>query len=279
MRRGLNSRWSYWNPADAFVAVAWQQVARHELGSDSWVLDLSEMAGFSFARIDVASTQQAALDRAAGDSAGEARFWIDPLPAFGARGDDPAGMVHFNGDIAGLVLAAPVGGDAPLRDVRDPVTVSENERLELQAVGADDLVAQALIAAGPVSETPLEDPGKDIQLDSLEGVSMLRLAALIEPRVGLTLGQAKVSENPQVLQLGDVSLATIGADLADLLGPDILAAGGTSFVGADSGSLTGHLFLVVDRNGKAGYQAGEDEVLVVGSSDPVPSLDGNFFGW
>jgi hypothetical protein len=50
-------------------------------------------------------------------------------------------------------------------------------------------------------------------------------------------------------------------NLAHDLGPHALKAHHAVLFTADSGSLAGKTFLVVDANGKAGYQAGHDFVI------------------
>jgi Ca2+-binding RTX toxin-like protein len=60
---------------------------------------------------------------------------------------------------------------------------------------------------------------------------------------------------------GSLTHATFDVDLAALVGPDQLEVAHFVLVTADTGDLAGHTFLVIDANGEAGYQAGEDYVI------------------
>ena len=69
---------------------------------------------------------------------------------------------------------------------------------------------------------------------------------------------------------GSLSAASFDQDLA--AGMDgVLGAGQAALFTASSGSLAGHVFAVVDANGVAGYQPGED--FVFDMIDPVRPLD------
>ena len=73
---------------------------------------------------------------------------------------------------------------------------------------------------------------------------------------------------------GSLSLATFDTDLSAALNA-FLGKGEAALFTASAGDMAGRAFLVVDANGQAGYQAGEDFVLEL--VDPVvpinPSLD------
>ena len=73
---------------------------------------------------------------------------------------------------------------------------------------------------------------------------------------------------------GSLSLATFDTDLSAALNA-FLGNGEAALFTASAGDMAGRAFLVVDANGQAGYQAGEDFVLEL--VDPVvpinPSLD------
>jgi hypothetical protein len=60
---------------------------------------------------------------------------------------------------------------------------------------------------------------------------------------------------------GALSLASFNADLAAALGG--LGASQAGFFAPDAGDFAGKIFLVVDANGVAGYQAGEDYVFAI----------------
>jgi Ca2+-binding RTX toxin-like protein len=62
---------------------------------------------------------------------------------------------------------------------------------------------------------------------------------------------------------GALSTATFNTDLAGDIGAGQLAAHHAVLFTADSGTLAGHTFLIVDENGTAGYQSGADLVIDV----------------
>ena len=68
---------------------------------------------------------------------------------------------------------------------------------------------------------------------------------------------------------GTLNSATFDADLAAEMS-QILGAGDAVLFSASGGDLLGHLFLVVDQNGVAGYQAGEDFVIEFVNTVPPP---------
>jgi hypothetical protein len=68
---------------------------------------------------------------------------------------------------------------------------------------------------------------------------------------------------------GSLSTATFGTDLAGLLGG--LGASQAVWLSADAGDLAGKIFLIVDGNGQAGYQDGQDYVLAIAGS-PLADL-------
>jgi VCBS repeat-containing protein len=69
---------------------------------------------------------------------------------------------------------------------------------------------------------------------------------------------------------GNLSTASFDADLAAGLN-GILGAGQAALFTASGGTLAGHVFAVVDANGVAGYQAGEDFVIEL--ANPVVPID------
>jgi len=60
---------------------------------------------------------------------------------------------------------------------------------------------------------------------------------------------------------GKLSTATFNSDLAADLGATKLGADHAVLFTASKGDLAGDTFLVVDLNGTAGYQAGQDLVI------------------
>jgi Ca2+-binding RTX toxin-like protein len=75
---------------------------------------------------------------------------------------------------------------------------------------------------------------------------------------------------------GSLSTASFDADLSTALGASALGAGHAVLFTADQGELSGQTFLVVDANGQAGYQAGEDYVIHLASAPPA-DLSGHAF--
>jgi Ca2+-binding RTX toxin-like protein len=71
---------------------------------------------------------------------------------------------------------------------------------------------------------------------------------------------------------GTLSLATFNADLSAALGG--LGASQAAWFAPDAGELAGQIFLIVDANGVAGYQEGEDYVFAV-TGAPLADLSGH----
>jgi len=74
------------------------------------------------------------------------------------------------------------------------------------------------------------------------------------------------------VESGSLSLATFNTDLAAALGG--LGASQAAWFAPDAGDLAGQIFLIVDANGVAGYQEGEDYVFAV-SGTPLIDLSGH----
>ncbi|MDB5671503.1 MAG: tandem-95 repeat protein, partial [Alphaproteobacteria bacterium] len=69
---------------------------------------------------------------------------------------------------------------------------------------------------------------------------------------------------------GNLSTASFDSDLsAGMAG--VLDAGGAALFAVTGGTLSGHVFAVIDSNGVAGYQAGQD--LVIELYNPVVPID------
>ena len=80
-----------------------------------------------------------------------------------------------------------------------------------------------------------------------------------------------------IVTSGHLSGTHFDSDLATDVGAAQLAAHHAVLFTADSGNLAGHTFLVVDVNGTAGYQAGQDLVIDVTGGTNLNSLStGNF---
>jgi hypothetical protein len=80
----------------------------------------------------------------------------------------------------------------------------------------------------------------------------------------------------QAVSHGSLSTASFDADLSAALGASALGAGHAILFTPDQGELSGQTFLVVDANGQAGYQAGEDYVIHLASAPPA-DLSGHAF--
>jgi len=80
-----------------------------------------------------------------------------------------------------------------------------------------------------------------------------------------------VSSFDGAITAGALSMASFDADLGALMGG--LGPSQAVWFAPDSGDLAGQIFLVVDANGIAGYQAGEDYVFAVAGA-PLADLSG-----
>jgi Ca2+-binding RTX toxin-like protein len=80
----------------------------------------------------------------------------------------------------------------------------------------------------------------------------------------------------QAVGHGSLSTVSFDADLSAALGASALGAGHAVLFTADQGELSGQTFLVVDANGQAGYQAGEDYVIHLANQPPA-DLSGHAF--
>ncbi|HTQ14143.1 MAG TPA: bluetail domain-containing putative surface protein, partial [Rhizomicrobium sp.] len=81
--------------------------------------------------------------------------------------------------------------------------------------------------------------------------------------ISLDAGAAAPVAIDAAITSGALSTASFDSDLAAAVDAGHLAAGDAVLFTADSGTLSGHTFLVVDHNGQAGYQAGQDYVIDV----------------
>ncbi|HXM00436.1 MAG TPA: bluetail domain-containing putative surface protein, partial [Rhizomicrobium sp.] len=76
---------------------------------------------------------------------------------------------------------------------------------------------------------------------------------------------------------GSLSATSFNTDLAAAINSAHLAAGHAVLFTASAGSLSGDTFLIVDANGTAGYQAGQDYVIELAGAAHLTSLStGNF---
>jgi hypothetical protein len=77
---------------------------------------------------------------------------------------------------------------------------------------------------------------------------------------------------------GTLSTATFDANLAAKVNAAHLAADHAVLFTPDAGSLSGSIFLVIDANSTAGYQAGADLVIALETPAHIGSLDIADFG-
>ncbi len=76
---------------------------------------------------------------------------------------------------------------------------------------------------------------------------------------------------------GTLSVATFDSDLTSIITPNHLGIHHAVEFTASGGDLAGHTFLIVDANGTAGYQAGQDIVIELSGTQHLTSLTtGNF---
>ena len=74
------------------------------------------------------------------------------------------------------------------------------------------------------------------------------------------------------LTTGTLSTGSFDANLAAAVDAAHLAAGDAVLFTPNAGTLAGHTFLVIDMNGTAGYQAGQDLVIQLESATHLASL-------
>ena len=73
-----------------------------------------------------------------------------------------------------------------------------------------------------------------------------------------------------------MSAASVDAGLAAAIGPSQLAGHHAVLFTPTSGDLAGHNFLIVDANGTAGYQSGQDFVIDLHSANLASLSTGDF---
>jgi hypothetical protein len=100
--------------------------------------------------------------------------------------------------------------------------------------------------------------------------------------VGLNLAQDHIDLAGTVTGVdagvsGTLSAASFDSNLASALGASALGAGHAALFTANAGDLSGHIFLVVDANGQAGYQGGADYVFDLGTTAPLDAVTAALF--
>jgi hypothetical protein len=257
----------WWRPELGFDPAAW---TREGIGADatgSWLISLDLLAALGAAR-DQARDLVAAAREAANDGVGEARdFGFDPQELAAAQEflrtlEDPGRLSNFLHHLSrdpddGTArpefgspppLPAPFGPKAP-DPAPAPSAGDAGPSSEAEAEESD---------APDNAETPLFLPQAWATFGWREAYDRGARYELITPRID--------AETP----LGQLSMATLDADLDALLATTGVKAGDHVLVGASSGDLAGSLFLVFETNGQAGYQAGVDEVFLITPGAPPP---------
>ena len=145
-------------------------------------------------------------------------------------------------------------------------------------------VATAALDDGPVANDPeivatvFAGVAQPALLTSLQAVDWLqtRFDADIDQDAMFGPPQLTISESGVGAALGSVSMETLGADIAALAQYALVTLGDRAIIGANEGDLAGGMFLVVDVNGQAGFQYGEDEILVLFRGLPGSDLTVEF---
>jgi Ca2+-binding RTX toxin-like protein len=152
----------------------------------------------------------------------------------------------------------------------------------LQGGGGDDTLdggagsgKDNLTGAGG-ADTLIGGAGKDILF--YNGQVADSTSVKFDAVVGFDTLQDKFNFGGQVtgvdaaLASGSLSLATFDSDLASAVNAAHLNAHHAEMFNVTAGDLAGHSFLVVDANGTAGYQAGQDYVIDMQSTANAGSL-------
>ena len=172
-------------------------------------------------------------------------------------------------DPASAPDASVPNSDGLLPDIRVLLPLPETGD-EIEA-GAGATLGDAL-AAGDHGPAAIDDEFSATMFASLlQRSTPFTVELFTERELGLGLPQPAVTESGADAAMGSLSIATLGADLGQLVGNGLANFGDSMLVGANGGDLAGAAFLIIDANGQAGFQAGEDEVLVVFRG--LPSTD------
>jgi hypothetical protein len=122
-----------------------------------------------------------------------------------------------------------------------------------------------IFAGGPADRFVYNDVSESTSTvhDLLTGFNAL--SGVFDFDVGVTGVDATVTS-------GGLHGGNFDANLANLVGAGQLAAGHAVLCTPTAGSYTGHTLLVVDANGIAGHQAGQDYVIDLISATNLSSL-------
>lgn len=216
----------------------------------------------------------------------------------GADGQDTADYEFASGGVAvnlSLKGAQDVGGGQG----SDTLRMIEN----LTGSGFDDsLTGNAgsnVLAGGAGNDTLMGGKGSDVLIGGLGGDFLSggpqddiffsrtvteSTSVTYDTIVGFNFKSADVFQLPVAVSGidakvsgGSLSLASFDGDLAAAIGSGNLAAQHAVLFTPSSGDLAGDTFLIVDANGTAGYQAGQDFVFLLDSAVNLSKLDSSDF--
>jgi hypothetical protein len=148
---------------------------------------------------------------------------------------------------------------APEPDATPALAAAEDDG----SVGADVAIVATVFAGA----------AQPAALTSVQAFDWLHTRFGADIYQGGVSGQSHIalSEHGVGTAVGGVSMASLGADIAALAQNALVNFGDRAIIGADEGDLAGGMFLVIDANGQAGFQYGEDEILVIFNG--LPSTD------
>ncbi|HEY1709571.1 MAG TPA: bluetail domain-containing putative surface protein, partial [Rhizomicrobium sp.] len=89
---------------------------------------------------------------------------------------------------------------------------------------------------------------------------------------GITVNAIDAAVTTGMLNAGGMNPANFDLNLASAIGASQLHAHDAVLFTPDRGTLAGHTFLIVDANGTAGYQAGQDYVIDITGATNLGSL-------
>jgi Ca2+-binding RTX toxin-like protein len=187
------------------------------------------------------------------DSFDAAASGIENLEVFGAvTGSDRANALDFSGfsviGDAGVTVDGRGGNDALTgTDRDDTLRGGQGEDTLSGGLGADTFV----YAAAADSTGAARDAIAAVNLGEGDTIDVWFVVNAVAAPV----------------LVGAVSAGTFDADLALAVGPLALGPKEALIFTPDAGSLAGLVFLVIDANGTAGYQAAEDLVIEIAAGD------------
>jgi hypothetical protein len=158
------------------------------------------------------------------------------------------GPATITGGAGGDVIVNNEGsGSANGGDGNDTITASQGA-IVTGGAGADHLIQVSQLLYHDVSEST------GTLYDTLSNIDFSNL------RINLP---GTVSAIDTAVTTGALSTASFDSDLATAIGSGQLGVNHAVLFTANSGTLSGDTFLIVDANGVAGYQAGQDYVFLI----------------